>query len=174
MYLNMIRTLNISKACFVLVTILFVMSNSGFSQDTTEVKRGTIRIAKIDSEEDKTSQIDSLEEDSVKKIYDREAFYVGGKAKMQVYLMQNMIYPDIAKREKIAGYVNVEFVVDEFGQINYVQEKDYSNAIFINEAIRLIENMPNWSPAMVNGSPVASKVVLKVEFFLPLLDVYED
>lgn len=144
------------------------------SQDTTGIKRGTIRVVKIDPEELQSNKSDSIEDNNLSKVFDSEAFYTGGKAKMQVYFAQNMIYPAIAKREKISGYVNVEFFVDKYGRVNYVQEKDYTNAIFINEAIRLVENMPNWTPAIIDGKPVASKVIVKVDFFLPLLDLYED
>ncbi len=152
--------------------IFFILTLGVFnlsSQDSLSSKRGTIRVVKTT---ESIVEVDSLDIDSVSKLTenDHEAFFKGGKAKMQVYFFQNMKYPDIAKRERVSGEVWVKFVVDEFGNIGFVQPKSYSNAVFVNEAIRLIEEMPKWVPAVKNGNPLASEVDLKVEFFVPLMD----
>jgi len=83
-----------------------------------------------------------------------------------MYMRQNLVYPEEAKKQKVAGTVVVKFVVDETGMIKNVMVEDGIGAGCDEEAVRLVKAMPQWTPGMQDGKPV--KVELKLPFqFMP-------
>ena len=102
---------------------------------------------------------------STEKIETRPEF-PGGMDKMFDYLSKNIKYPTEALNEGIQGKVYVEFVVEKDGSI--------SNSRIIRgigygcdkEALRVINEMPNWAPGTLNGEPVRVKHILPLNFKL--------
>lgn len=95
------------------------------------------------------------------KIYskiDESATYPDGKAAMMSYLRDNLVYPPMAKKQGITGRVSVNFVVSEKGEISDVSiDKGMMDCPECNEeAIRLMESMPRWIPAVKEGYYVKS------------------
>jgi protein TonB len=98
-----------------------------------------------------------------------DAEFPGGYEKMQVYIVENM------NRNKIidssgsldGSYrVFVKFDVEKDGSIsNAVIEKSTSDCLPCEKAaLRLVQNMPNWTPAKMNGLPIVSPVRLPLTF----------
>ena len=78
------------------------------------------------------------------------------------YLDANLHYPIAAREHHIQGRVVVRFVITETGAIdNCVVVKSVSPDID-SEMLRVVRNMPPWSPGLNEGKPV------KVYFNLPL------
>ncbi|MFA0960664.1 energy transducer TonB [Roseivirga sp. BDSF3-8] len=83
------------------------------------------------------------------------------------YLEENLQYPDIAQRIGLEGRVFVKFAVKKDGSLAYANVQRGIGAGCDAEAIRLIENAPNWVPGTRKGKPVKTEVMLPILFRLP-------
>ena len=83
------------------------------------------------------------------------------------YLLTNLRYPMSAVDAGVVGTVNVSFIVEEDGTISNVDAKESVYPDLTKEAVRVVQNMEKWKPAMLNGTPVRSK------FHVPLLFTYD-
>lgn len=72
--------------------------------------------------------------------------FPGGAKAIKEYLSKNMKYPAEAKEKGIQGRVIVQFVVDEKGKVTSPKVARSVEASLDSEALRLIENMPRWTP----------------------------
>lgn len=92
--------------------------------------------------------------------------FPGGKDALVHFLSENIRYPETARRDSAQGTIVVGFVIDENGKITDVGKTEGAHPAwrqdFMNEAIRAIERMPDWTPGRKNGKPV------KVTFSLPI------
>lgn len=88
--------------------------------------------------------------------------FPGGDAEMIKYLAKNIKYPAIARDNGIEGTVVLEFIVDENGKISEIKERKGLGGGCTQEAIRVVNTMPEWKPGKQNGRPV------KVRFNLPI------
>lgn len=93
--------------------------------------------------------------------------FPGGNERLNNYLLQELKYPAKCKEQKIEGRVVVKFLVSETGQIQNVENlKKGMDPLLVNEAIRVVKAMPNWSPAQKDGKPVSAEMVLPIVFKL--------
>lgn len=90
----------------------------------------------------------------------------GGMGALMKYLNENMQYPASAKEKGIQGRITLQFVVDKDGSISGTKVLRGVDADLDKEAIRLINNMPNWKPGTQGGQPVRVKYTVPVMFRL--------
>ena len=105
-------------------------------------------------------------EDDVFEEVVMEAEFPGGIKALQRFLSNNIIYPEAASQNGIEGRVDVRFIVDKNGIIRDVTVLRGVDKDLDNEAIRLVNMMPRWLPAMQNGFPVNSYFNLPITFKL--------
>ena len=79
------------------------------------------------------------------------------------YLTSNMVYPPAAEEEGIEGRVQVVFTINKKGKVEGVKARS-ANAIFEKEALRLIEELPRFEPAMRNGEAVPYPMAIPIHF----------
>lgn len=92
--------------------------------------------------------------------------FPGGNALIRSYLQQNLRYPEAAVKAKVDGKVFVSFIVTNQGLIKDVNVlKGYGFGIN-EEAIRLVQTMPAWTPGRQSGRPVNVKYNLVIPFDL--------
>ncbi|HBY66893.1 MAG TPA: hypothetical protein DEG69_03450 [Flavobacteriaceae bacterium] len=94
------------------------------------------------------------------------ASFSGGKVALTEYLSQNLTYPEEAKSLQIEGKVYVTFSISKDGSTENIKAIRGPGFGLNKEAIRLIQNMPNWKPAIQNGKPVGAKMMLPITFKL--------
>lgn len=94
------------------------------------------------------------------------ASFPGGEAAEKEYIANNLKYPEMAKENGIEGVVSVVFVVKADGTIGNIKIKRMVDPDLEEESIRLIKNMPKWTPATDNGQAVESTVEISVPFTL--------
>lgn len=93
--------------------------------------------------------------------------YPGGVAEMMKYINKNLIYPKLAKENNLEGKVLVKFYIDIDGSIKGAQVlKDGVGGGATEEAIRLVNNMPKWTPGTQRGKPVKVYYILPIPFKL--------
>ncbi len=87
------------------------------------------------------------------------------------YLSNNLRYPNYSRNNYLQGNVYVRFIVRRDGSITDVRLarreliNDKKTELEI-EALRLVTEMPNWSPAMQNGQPVSCYFTVPIVFRL--------
>ncbi|GAB3809107.1 hypothetical protein GCM10028819_49640 [Spirosoma humi] len=90
--------------------------------------------------------------------------FPGGNGQIGPYLRQNLRYPEAALNAKVVGKVFVSFIVTYEGRIQDVNVlKGYGYGLD-EEAIRVVQTMPAWTPGKQNGHPVNVKYNLVIPF----------
>lgn len=92
--------------------------------------------------------------------------FPGGMAKLMEYLSQNVRYPALAMQQRVQGRVVVEFVVNKDGSISDESILRSVHPLLNEEALRLVKNMPKWSPGMQRGKAVRVRYTIPVLFRL--------
>lgn len=98
-------------------------------------------------------------------VWDGAPKFPGGNP--QRYIAENLRYPAEAIEKGIEGKVYVQFVIDTAGKVTTPKVVRGIHPLLDAEAIRLINEMPDWMPGQVNGKPVNGSFFLPVNFVLP-------
>ncbi len=104
--------------------------------------------------------------DEVFQIVENPAEPPGGYAAFYQMVQKRMNYPAQARRMGIEGKVYVQFVVDKDGSLTEVQAVKGIGAGCDEEAVRVIQGMPKWSPPKQRGKPVKQRIILPITFKL--------
>ena len=108
-------------------------------------------------------------------IVDEPAYPDGGMQSFYDFISQNMKYPLEARRMGVQGRVFVEFVVEKDGKLSNIKIVQGIGAGCDKEAIRIIQQCPNWNPGLQKGKPVKQKIVLPINFYLDNIHIrYEE
>ncbi|XZF14261.1 TonB family protein [Chitinophagaceae bacterium MMS25-I14] len=97
--------------------------------------------------------------------------FPGGDVQMKQYLFDEMDMPPPPRNKKWNGTVVIEFTITDEGKaVNPVIVKSLNDECD-KEAIRLINAMPRWKPAMINGKPVFARNRIPVMFMNNVINV---
>ncbi|MCR9173756.1 MAG: energy transducer TonB [bacterium] len=97
---------------------------------------------------------------------DEEAVFPGGADSLNSYLKQNLKYPAEALENGMEGKAFVVCLVDTKGKIRNAKVEFATNGVFREEALRLVTNMPAWTPGKVDDRVVVSEIRIPVRFEL--------
>ncbi|WP_332368986.1 M56 family metallopeptidase [Spirosoma telluris] len=103
-------------------------------------------------------------EGEVFTVVENQPAFPGGMKQLGEYLSQNIKYPQTALKANIEGKVFVNFVVTKTGEITDVNLLKGIGYGADEEAIRVVQNMPNWKPGTQNGQAVNVKYNLPIRF----------
>ena len=92
--------------------------------------------------------------------------FPGGISGLMTYLNQNIRYPAEAQEICVQGRVVVRFVVEKDGHISDVTVLRSVEPSLDKEAIRVVKNMPRWTPGKQGGEPVRVRFTVPVSFRL--------
>lgn len=92
--------------------------------------------------------------------------FPGGISGLRTYLNQNIRYPAEAQETCAQGRVVVSFVVGKDGHISDVTVLRSVDPSLDKEAVRVIRNMPRWTPGKQGGEPVRVRYNVPVSFRL--------
>mgnify|MGYP006286899013 CR=1 FL=1 len=98
---------------------------------------------------------------------DEQPQFPGGIDKLIEYISENTFYPPEAKKNKITGTVNVQFIITKKGKVKDVEVVESVDPLLDKEAIRVIENMPDWEPGKIKGEPTDVSYQIPIKFSLP-------
>lgn len=115
------------------------------------------------NEEEKTVTIETPITDTIYTVVEEMPEFDGDIIK---YLSENINYPDSARLNGIEGKVFISFVVEKDGSISNVEILKGTNDLLDKEAIRVIENMPNWKNGLQNGKSVRVQYAIPINFKL--------
>ncbi len=90
----------------------------------------------------------------------------GGMAAFYKYVGEKIKYPAQARRMGIEGRVFVEFVIQKDGSLSDVRAIKGIGAGCDEEAVRIIQSAPPWTPGKQRGKPVKQRYTLPIIFKL--------
>lgn len=88
--------------------------------------------------------------------------FVGGDLACQKHLVKNIMIPDDALKQNIEGTAYIQFVVEPNGILSSVELKKGILKSVDDEIVRVVREMPSWSPAIANGINVRFQYTLPV------------
>jgi len=92
--------------------------------------------------------------------------FPGGADALQMYLKQNIHYPQLAVEYGKEGIVYVQFTVGANGKVRDIKILREADPLLEEEAIRVVETMPAWKPAKQGINAVATYMRLPIRFVL--------
>jgi protein TonB len=114
------------------------------------------------------SQLNAVpqQEDPIYEVVDIRPVPKGGQQALLKIIAKNLKYPDSALEEMIEGLVAVEFVVEKDGSISQLAIIKGIGYGCDEEAMRVVALLKKWSPGILNGAPVRTRMRFPVKFKL--------
>ncbi|MFT7030808.1 MAG: TonB family protein [Marinoscillum sp.] len=92
----------------------------------------------------------------------------GGDKAMMKYIRDNLKFPEEALERGDEGTVFVDFIIGKTGMVRAVEITDFQShgldQSLQNEAMRVINSMPAWTPGSQNGEAVNVKFNIPITF----------
>ena len=101
-----------------------------------------------------------------KNMVDTQPIPTGGMQGWTNYLSENLKYPVDARRKGIEGKVIVSFVVNLDGTVSDIEVVQGIGGGCDEEAIRIVNESPKWTPGTVRGKAVRTRMRLPLNFKL--------
>jgi periplasmic protein TonB len=111
-------------------------------------------------------QEEEVEEEQIFTIVEDDPTFPGGQSALMQFLQSNLRYPTMAREAGIQGTVFVTFVVERDGSITDVRVLRGVGGGLDEEAIRVVRNMPRWTPGRQRGQAVRVQFNLPIRFVL--------
>ncbi len=92
--------------------------------------------------------------------------FPGGEQEMMRFIKKNLRYPTAAAENGIFGTVTVNFVVGKDGRITHIKIIRGIGGGCDEEAVRILEMMPAWSPGKQGGIAVMVSYTVPFKFIL--------
>jgi protein TonB len=92
--------------------------------------------------------------------------YVGGVDAMNLFISENIKYPEVAKTSGQYGKVYVAFKVKEDGTLVDLEVTRGISPELNEEALRIVGSMPKWNSGTRDGQPATIRYYIPVEFKL--------
>ncbi|MEA3443316.1 MAG: energy transducer TonB [Bacteroidota bacterium] len=83
-----------------------------------------------------------------------------GNADLHRFVLRKAVYPELAREQGIFGKVWVKFIVDKKGKVTEVAIERGIDPLLDNEALRVVRELPDFSPGRQLGKAV--KVLFRV------------
>ncbi len=106
------------------------------------------------------------QDDIFVKVDEMPKFKDGDFNTFRTWVMQNVKYPEIAKKEKIEGKVYAEYIVEKDGTVSNVKVIKSDDSKLNEEVLKVVKSSPNWTAGKQNGKLVRVKFVVQVKFAL--------
>lgn len=111
-------------------------------------------------------KVEAPKEDIEKKIFTFAEQQPAFKGNVTAWLSSHTVYPQVAQDNNIQGKVIVKFVVGRDGSVSQATVARGVDPALDREALRVVNSMPNWTPGMMNGTPVNVWFQLPITFKL--------
>ena len=114
------------------------------------------------------------EENKIYDVVEQMPQYPGGKDKLRQYLAMSIRYPKEAEMAGIQGRVIGSFIVEKDGSLTGARIEKSVDKSLDAEALRIINEMPKWTPGMQDGEPVRVKYLVPITFRISGTEVKDD
>ncbi len=111
------------------------------------------------------SQTLNADEEVVYNEVEQMPVFPGGERAMMKFIQDNLKYPETAQVTGVQGTVVVNFVIDKNGKVT--NSKVYKGVQGLDdEALKVINQMPHWTPGKKDGKAVAVSYTIPIKFVL--------
>jgi len=97
---------------------------------------------------------------------EQNAEYPGGMEALGKFLQENLKYPASAQKANVSGKVYVQFIVNTDGSASDFAVLKSAGYGFDEEALRVLELVPKWTPGKQSGRVVRSRFTIPINFEL--------
>ena len=160
------------KTKTLIISALFTLSlSTGFSQVRTnynpEVNLKQDLLTAMNSTIDQASKVDLESSNTAGKITSYPEFISTNEyTDVNEFIYSNMEFPEEAREMGLSGLVKVRFDINKDGSIGNVDILESPDKSFNAEVLRLLDEMPNWKPALSVKDAVISRYQLNINFTL--------
>ncbi len=123
-------------------------------------------VAQDSTLENKHSNIGEKDKNGALLTVDIMPEFPGGEAELLKFMSQNTKYPKQARAKGIEGVVVVNFIVEKDGTIGDVSIFRSAHVLLDAEALRVIYEMPKWTPGTQDGVAVRVSYNVPIRFTL--------
>ena len=99
-------------------------------------------------------------------VVEHQPEYPGGMGELMKFIQRNIRYPKEAQEQGKQGRVIVQFVVEKDGSITEAKVARSADPQLDAEALRIVSEMPKWTPGKQRGKEVRTRFSLPVTFRL--------
>ncbi|MCB2207932.1 MAG: M56 family metallopeptidase [Bacteroidetes bacterium] len=111
-------------------------------------------------------KLDGQKNDTIYTVVEQMPAFPGDNEALFSYLSKNITYPEKAKKEGISGRVFINFIVEKDGKVSDVKLLRGIGGGCDEEAMRVIREMPDWTPGMQDGQAVRVSYNIPIVFAL--------
>ncbi|GAB3994365.1 hypothetical protein GCM10028807_31960 [Spirosoma daeguense] len=133
----------------------------------------TVHVMGFEPASEETSQAKTVAQPSTGAVFtvvEQQPEYPGGMRALGQYLAKNLRYPAEARQKRVQGRVFLQFVVSTTGSVRDLRVLKGIGSGCDEEAIRVVSQMPNWTPGKQQGRPVNVQYNLPIQFSLEKAD----
>ncbi len=105
-------------------------------------------------------------DDNVFVVVEEMPQFPGGEMALGKFISENIKYPAEAKDKGIQGKVFVNFVINENGKVEKTKVVRSAHPLLDAEALRVVNQMPDWTPGKQRGEAVSVSYTIPVQFAL--------
>ena len=110
-------------------------------------------------------QTEEVFEEEIFIVVEEKASFMGGdEGTFRNWVQQRVKYPAIAQENGIQGRVVLSFVIEKDGRLTNIQVLQTPDRSLSEEAIRVLNKSPKWSPGKQRNQVVRVKYTLPVDF----------
>ena len=92
--------------------------------------------------------------------------FPGGILELRRWVKSNVKYPESSRKKGITGRVYIGFVINRGGQVEECKVLRSIDPALDREALRVVNNMPDWKPGKQRGEPVKVSYTFPINFYL--------
>ncbi|MCP4550924.1 MAG: M56 family metallopeptidase [Bacteroidetes bacterium] len=155
--------LAIPIAIVLIASFAFTLDKQALDQFPTVILNAADAAPNIENDQDVKAE---KQEDKIFVVVENQPEYPGGEDARIAFLGSNIKYPAAARKAGIQGVVYVTYVVEKDGSIKDARIVRGIGGGCDEEAVRVINAMPNWIPGTQRGKAVRVQFNLPIRFTL--------
>jgi len=107
-----------------------------------------------------------VNDNEIYTIIDEFPSFPGGDMERINYIRSKLVYPNTAIINSVQGSVVVVFIIEKDGSISNIKIEKGIGSGCDEEAVRVVQNMPNWMPGKQRGKAVRVLLKMPIRFSL--------
>ena len=139
--------------------------------ETRKIKISGQQLKVVLKESSNTTKLSTTDtspiEGEILRICENMPQFPGGEQAMLKFIADNTKYPKEAKERGIEGRVMVEVIIDKNGKIREPKIILSNDQSLNNEAMRVVQSMPDWEPGTLRGEPKNVRYTISFRFQIP-------
>jgi hypothetical protein len=160
-----------------LLTGITACNGADNSNKATDSVTTAPAVTKVKQKKKGQTSVAGLVADSAKLAKDAHGVYnhaevapefPGGQSALASYINKNLKYPQSDIDNDTSGTLHITFIVDEHGKVLNPKALDGKNLGdgLVNPTLDVFKNMPMWTPGLVHGKKVKTRLEVPVTFQL--------